>query len=46
LGNYQEEQFERNPVNGDQIAEAHAAYKAGDYLTLDDYLTKRRERDP
>jgi len=42
LGQCEEEQLERDSTIRDQIAEARAAYKAGDYQTLDEHIAKRR----
>ncbi len=35
LGQYEEDQFENDPAIRNQIAEARAAYLAGDFQTLD-----------
>lgn len=45
LGQYEEEQFENDPAIRNQIAEARAAYRAGDFQTLDEYQAQRKERD-
>lgn len=44
LAQYEEEQFENDPAIRSQIAEARAAYLAGDFQTLDEYKLQRRER--
>ncbi|NUO82608.1 hypothetical protein HUU05_21255 [candidate division KSB1 bacterium] len=45
LGQYEEDQFENDPVIRNQVAEARAAYRAGDFQTLDEYQAQRKERD-
>lgn len=41
LGLNEEEQFENDPTVRSQIAEARAAYRAGDVVTLEEYTQAR-----
>lgn len=45
LGQYEEDQFENDPAIRNQIAEARAAYHAGDFQTLDEYQAQRKKRN-
>ncbi len=40
----EEELMQRNPLIQQEIDEARAAYEAGDYVTLDEYKARNRER--
>ena len=44
LGLNEEEQFENDPTVRSQIAEARAAYRAGDVVTLEEYKAQRQGR--
>jgi len=40
----EEELWERDPAFQAEIQEARAAYQAGDYVTIDEYIAQRRGR--
>ncbi|MDH7487147.1 MAG: hypothetical protein QHJ81_12830 [Anaerolineae bacterium] len=40
----EEEQWERDPVVQAEIREARAAYQAGEYVTVDEYIAKQRAK--
>jgi hypothetical protein len=40
----EEEIWERDPTVQAEIREARAAYQAGDYVTIDDYIAQRHEK--
>lgn len=40
----EEELMQRNPLVQQEIEEARAAFKIGDYVTLDEYKARNRER--
>lgn len=42
LAQVDEEAWEQDPIVGDEIREARAAYEAGDYVTLDEYMSRRK----
>jgi hypothetical protein len=44
LAQAEEEQWEQDAAVQAQIREARAAYQAGDYITLEEYLARHRER--
>jgi len=39
----EEEVWERDPAVPAEIQEARAAYQAGDYVTIDDYIAPKRQ---
>jgi len=41
----EEEVWDEDPVVQAEIREARAAYHAGDYVTIDEYLAGRRRKD-
>ncbi len=44
VGQYDEEQLEKDPTIRKEIAEARQAYLTGDYVTLDEYMARCKER--
>ncbi len=40
----EEEALEQDPVVQAEIREARAAYRAGDYVTIDDYIAQTHEK--
>lgn len=40
----EEELMQRNPLVQQEIEEARSAYKIGDYVTLDEYKARNKER--
>jgi hypothetical protein len=40
----EEEAWEQDPTVQAEIREARAAYQAGDYVTIDEYIARRREK--
>lgn len=44
MSQIEEEIWERSPTVRSEIREARAAYQAGDYMTIDDYLAKQQGR--
>jgi hypothetical protein len=44
LAQAEEEAFEHDPVAQAEMREARAAYGAGDYVTIDEYVDQRRKR--
>jgi hypothetical protein len=40
----EEELMQRNPLVQQEIEEARAAFKIGDYVTLDEYKARNKER--
>jgi len=40
----EEEAWEQDPTAQAEIQEARAAYQAGDYMTIDEYIARRREK--
>ena len=40
----EEDALDQDPVVLSEIREAHAAYRAGDYMTIDDYVAQPREQ--
>ena len=40
LAQIEEESYEANPTIQSEIREARIAYQAGDYVTLDDYISQ------
>lgn len=44
VGQYDEEQLEKDPTVRKEIAESRQAYLKGDYVTLEEYITQRKER--
>jgi hypothetical protein len=40
----EEEAWEQDPTVQAEIREARAAYQAGDYVTIDEYIIQRREK--
>ena len=40
----EEEAWEQDPTIQAEIREARAAYQAGDYVTIDEYIARRREK--
>ena len=41
----EEEQWEQDPAVQAKIQEARAAYEAGDYITLEEYLAQQQDED-
>ena len=39
----EEDIFEQNPIIQAEIQEARDAYKEGNYITIDEYISKRRK---
>ncbi len=39
----EEEMWERDPTVQAEIREARAAYQAGDYVTMDEYIAQKRQ---
>lgn len=44
LGEAEEAAWERHPAAQAELQEARAAYEAGDYLSIDDYITRRDDK--
>jgi len=44
LAQAEEEMWEQDPAVQAEIQEAHTAYQAGDYLTIDEYLAKQDKK--
>ena len=44
LAQAEEEQWEQDPAVQAEIREARSAYKAGDYVTIDEYVIQRGEK--
>ena len=44
IGQMEEETWDQDPTIRSQIHEARSAYQKGDYVTIDDYVAKRREK--
>jgi hypothetical protein len=44
LAQAEEEAWEHDPAAQAEIREARAAYEAGDYVTIDEYIDQRRKR--
>ena len=44
MAQVEEEVWERDPTVQAEIQEARAAYQAGDYVTIDDYIAQRHEK--
>jgi hypothetical protein len=40
----EEEAWEQDPTVQAEIRKARAAYQAGDYVTIDEYVARRREK--
>ena len=40
----EEEVWEQDPTVQAEIQKARAAYQAGDYMTIDEYIAQRREK--
>ena len=40
----EEEAWEQDPTVQAEIREARAAYEAGDHVTIDEYIARRREK--
>lgn len=40
----EEEAWEQDPAVQAEIREARAAYQAGDYMTIDEYVARRHEK--
>ena len=44
LAQVEEDSWEQDPTVQADIREARSAYKAGDYVTIDEYIAQRREK--
>lgn len=44
LAQAEEELWEQDPTFQAEIQEARAAYQAGDYVTIDEYIAQQRDR--
>jgi len=44
LAQAEEETWEQDPTVHAQIQEARAAYQAGDYVSIDEYVARRRKK--
>jgi len=44
MAQVEEEVWERDPTVQAEIQEARAAYQAGDYMTIDEYMAQRHEK--
>lgn len=44
LAQAEEEAWEQDPAVQAEIREARAAYQAGDYVTIDEYVARRHEK--
>jgi hypothetical protein len=44
IAHAEEEAWEQDPTVQAEIREARAAYQAGDYVTIDEYIARRREK--
>ncbi|MBM4044952.1 MAG: hypothetical protein FJ279_07555 [Planctomycetes bacterium] len=44
VGQAEEEEWEKNPAVQAEMREARAAYEAGDYVTIEDYLARRKKK--
>ncbi len=45
MADVEEEMWDEDPALQDEIREARAAYQAGDYVTIDEYIAGRRRND-
>ena len=45
MADVEEEMWDEDPVVQAEIQEARAAYQAGDYVTIDEYIAGRRRND-
>jgi hypothetical protein len=43
IAQIEEDMLEQNPIIQSEIQEARDAYKTGNYITLDEYISKRRK---
>ncbi len=43
IGQIEEEIWDQDPTIRSEIRDARSAYQKGDYVTIDDYVAKRRE---
>ena len=44
IAQVEEELWEKDPAVQAEIREARAAYQAGDYITIDEYIAQRQEK--
>ena len=45
MADVEEEVWDEDPAVQAEIREARAAYQAGDYVTIDEYIARRRRKD-
>jgi len=45
MADVEEEMWDEDPAVQAEIREARAAYQAGDYITIDEYIAGRRRKD-
>jgi hypothetical protein len=43
IGQAEEDLWEQNPTIQAEIQEARAAYEAGDYVTIDEYIAQQQQ---